>query len=290
MIEYLDPGDISKLFINSFIEIEPATARSEKDFVDIEYKHNKFNFRGDGFEENTKMLSIGCSNTYGSGLPYENIWPSLLANKLNLDFSNLAQPGDSASIQVMKAFYYFEKFGNPEIVVALFPMFRLPFVFTENKLKGMVENVDLSLGKIKKYSKAPHKPKNVLTREFSFFYDSVMIDILRQYCISNNIKLVWSVWHPHYQDSVYNEINKFYPDRHKDYCIVEAFNWTEKESNEWDFYGDHNALRCHNEYRSQELFYRAADRLDSNSKTHWGIHVHMHIAEAFYKKIINKLN
>jgi hypothetical protein len=289
MIEYLNPDDIARLFINDFVECEPATAKSEKDFIDIEYTHNKFNYRGDGFEKNNKMLSLGCSNTYGSGLPYESVWPSLLANKLNLDFSNLAQPGDSATIQIMKAFYYFEKFGNPEIIVALFPMFRLPFVKTENKLKSMVENVDLGLGKVKKYSKAPHKPENVLTREFSFFYDSVMIDILRQYCLSNNIKLVWSVWHPHYQDSVYNEVNKFYPDRHKEYCNVEAFNWTDKESNEWDFYGDYNALRCHNEDRSQDLFYRAADRLDKNSKTHWGTHVHTHIAESFYKKINNNL-
>ena len=33
MIEYLNPDDIAKLFINDFIECEPTTAKSEKDFI-----------------------------------------------------------------------------------------------------------------------------------------------------------------------------------------------------------------------------------------------------------------
>jgi hypothetical protein len=53
-----------------------------------------------------RLVAFGCSNTYGSGLkdcfvsrgvhtqnPSQYAWPSLLANKLGYDISNLALPG-----------------------------------------------------------------------------------------------------------------------------------------------------------------------------------------------------
>jgi hypothetical protein len=257
------------------------------------------------------MLVLGCSQTYGTGLPYEYTWASILAKKLNLSFANLAQPGESATLQIMKAFYYFERFGDPDIIVALFPIYRMPTVYVPNKMerkhmgvnkdirgekwKKMVESADLAGDKFENYSKAPHRPEEVLPKEMAFFYDNVMIDMLRRYCNKNGIKFVWSVWDGSYQDSIYPVINDFYPEHHDTYCLIEAFNWLIPNSKDQDFYGEKSALDCHNEFRSEELFYKAADRpktdkdREHHTFSHWGLHKNIHIAEDFYNYITSSI-
>jgi len=304
--------NIKRLFINSIKESPHGAhiAKVPKDVSEIEYSLNSLGYRSKEFDGKSDLLFLGCSYTYGQGLPEENIWSTILSKKLNLECSSLAANGDSVMGQVSKAFYYFEKFGNPKIIVALFPFARImtPYVKdkmeTKNEFRRKLFREYESMPVIEysetwdsweRYSKAPYDPQKILTNEFVFFYENIFIDMLRQYCKSNGIKFVWSNWDPEYQKNIYHEVNKFYPEHHQEYCYIDAFDWTINGSNDNgepypnnpDNYGEFNALDCHADHsRDHYLFYRAADR-KNKSIPHWGTHKHLHIAENFYQYIIN---
>jgi hypothetical protein len=300
--------DINRLFLNQMQENKfrhPNVSKEGDDICEIEYKTNSLGYRDKEFDGKSDILALGCSMTYGQGLPQENIWIDVLSKKLNISFSNLASRGDSTIGQIIKAFYYFQKFGNPKIVVALFPCFRIPTPQVKDKMESVnnfrqkqfkynnympkIEYTEIDDSRFIKYSKAPHDPANIISEDFVFFYEKIFIDMLRQYCKSNGIKFFWTVWDRGYQTKFYNKINTFYPDHHKEYCYMKEFDWKIPNTEEFDKYFEFNALDCHNEYRQDELFYRAADRLDPH-QPHWGIHKHMHIAENFYGHIISNLN
>jgi hypothetical protein len=299
--------DLSRLFINTLEIHKDWTSNNihgnyhtdyhKDDIIEIPYKVNSLKYRSKEFKKNEDMLILGCSHTAGDGLFFDDVWSTVLAKKLNLEFSSLADGGDSSIGQIIKAFYYFEKFGNPKMIVALFPINRMPTVYSENNLEignkdinnimknnkksDLIQKADINY-LTARFSKAPHNIEDIVGRDFSFFYEKVFIDILRQYCKSNKINLVWSVWDPAYQAYVYKEINRFYPEHHREYCHIEAFDWQEKDGQN-DNYGEFNSLSCHQEKREDILFYKAADRI--GRKPHWGTHKHMHIADDFYKHI-----
>jgi hypothetical protein len=297
--------DIKRLFVNELLEFPKGAHHyhMDSDIVDIDYSLNSLGYRSEEFDGNSEILFLGCSQTYGQGIPQENTWTDILSKKMNLTSSSLSARGDSIIGQITKAFYYFQNFGNPKIIVALFPDFRMMTPYTEGKMEALnkfkrhkfeeyehmplVEYSEIS-GTFAKYSKAPHDPQEIFTEEFIFFYDNIFIDMLRQYCHSNNIKFFWSNWDPKYQGYLYNEINKFYPEHLEGYCQIEAFIWN-TDTGDTDSYGEFNALDCHTDHdRNHELFYRGADRKDGHTP-HWGTHKHLHIAEDFYNFIKDKL-
>jgi hypothetical protein len=299
--------DVSRLFLNKIQENynkNAHIAKAEDDIVEIKYNINSLGYRSKEFDGKSDILTLGCSMTYGQGMHQENIWADILSKKLGMSYSNLGSRGDSTIGQIIKAFYYFEKFGNPKIIVAIFPSFRIqtPYVvgkmeasnnfrkrqFKDNDYMPEIEYSEID-ERFNKYSKAPYAPSEILTEEFVFFYEKIFIDIFRQYCKSNGIKLFWSVWEYGYQTNYYKKINKFYPNHHEEYCYIKTFDWLVPDTKDIDRFGEFNALDCHNEYRSNELFYRGADRNDGHLP-HWGIHKHMHVADDFYEQIISNLN
>ena len=115
--------NIKRLFVNELLEfpINAHPKHRDSEIISIDYDVNSLGYRSKEFDGNSDMLFLGCSQTYGQGIPQENTWTDILSKKMNLSSSSLAARGDSIIGQVTKAFYYFEKFGNPKIVVALFP-------------------------------------------------------------------------------------------------------------------------------------------------------------------------
>jgi hypothetical protein len=300
--------NINRLFLNEIREDKSLfahKAKSGSDIIEIEYQTNSLGYRDKEFDGNSEILALGCSMTYGQGMQKEKVWTSILSQKLNMSLSSIASRGDSTINQIIKAFYYFEKFGNPKIIVAVFPYFRIPTPYVEGKMEASnmfkkqnfknndympyVEYNEIDNFRFNEYAKAPYDPRIVLNEEFVFFYEKIFIDMLRQYCKSNGIKLFWSVWEMGYQKIFYDEINKFYPEHHKEYCYIDAFDWMIPNTVKYDKFSEFNALDCHNEYRDEELFYRGADR-KTTGDPHWGMHTHLHVAEDMYKKIIVNLN
>jgi hypothetical protein len=247
-------------------------------WLDKNHKYiiNKLGYRGKEFKNKSDVLFAGCSQTFGLGIPEEMIWGNQLGVLLNKDVANISRPGASVQWIVQKIFAYCQKFGNPEIIVCLFPdFFRL--LIPKNNINVNDNNILSSLilenhfFTQPQYSKKPHKLENILDLNIPLYFAIQYVHILEQYCKSNNIKLHWSTWHEKTADIInllYKQYNNFI------------------YYNEASVYKDFK-LFCHKEIseRYPHCFHRGTDIELSEDSAHIGVHSHTHIAEYFYKLI-----
>jgi hypothetical protein len=255
----------NKILYRSLKDMAHGVPKKEADSVPIEYKYNSYRYRCNEFD-GQEILTLGCSQTEGHGMPIELTWPYLISKKMNKDYINLAKGGDGMQAQVTKAFQFFEEFYNPKYIFAVLPIARIevPLIgmatnnFSDNGIgKGMLSN-----SFIEKFSKYPHVAEKVLTEEFAIFYNSLFIKMLIAYCNSNNIKLIWT----NYNDSSLS--NDLFKNFRNGYFK--------------DLYPNNEHLpECHSEFSNNKFFYHAAD-YDYWPPGHWGFHKHMHLAESIY--------
>ena len=71
------------------------------------YRLNSDFFRCNHFENKPSLIAMGCSFTYGIGLPEKSLWCTKLADYMGLELYNLASPGKSLSIS---AYYFLENY------------------------------------------------------------------------------------------------------------------------------------------------------------------------------------
>lgn len=275
---------------NLVLDAKPPV-RLENDIISIKYDTNEYGYRTNKFIKKDKnvIMILGCSQTYGIGVPDSYRWGNILSEKINMKEITLGIPGDSAMSQVRKAFAYFKEFGHPQKIVALFPLSRIqaPLVFEKNnpipEEKGYdkftyennneIHTYYLNDKRFQKYSKAPHNLENVLSKEVAFFFSFSYISMLDQYCKSNNIEFFWSFWEnvgfvDNNIEKIKNEYSSFYDSRHI-------------KINEYED-------TCHTEYSNDILFQFAADRKESDWNAHFGLHTHLHFAEMFYEIMVSK--
>lgn len=86
----------------------------------ITYQLNRYGFRCDEFEQRPNLVALGCSFTFGIGLPLKDTWPTLLAQQLNLQPYNLSWPGTGADTCFRIAEYWITAL-RPALVVMLAP-------------------------------------------------------------------------------------------------------------------------------------------------------------------------
>ena len=68
------------------------------DWVNLSYKINKHGFRGEEMPTEKKprsIMTLGCSNTFGIGMPVGQIWSTLVGNTLRQRAYNLGVPSGS---------------------------------------------------------------------------------------------------------------------------------------------------------------------------------------------------
>jgi len=271
----------------------------------VKYKTNSHGYRSDEFGLNQEVLVLGCSQTFGQGIPQEFTWAKIFADNIGKSYANLAQPGDSVQAQVHKAFKYFEEFGNPETIVASFPSSRLEMPYIPKKIATKLSLSQSEVREecqmqqiflyddIEKFSKVPHSPEEVLPIEVGIFYSFTFIQILQQYCRSHNIKLIWNMWD---DESFFEYVKINVPEALIDYLHIN-FREFMFDNNDGVEYISHESIEkayilpeCHQELKDHVLFYRAADYGPEHGNGHWGIHINQHIAEHFlqrYKEIKN---
>lgn len=241
---------------------------------DIEYSFNSQNYRTNEFKNEVDLLTLGDSQTFGFGIEREQSWPEMLAKKNNFSLINLAIPGDSAQAQVTKAFEYFKKYGNPKIIIGSFHPYRIEFPIVdkfweldEDKNTNPIRVSSISIDEnFQEVSKAPHKIHKIMTSQMALFYTHTFLNILEQYCKSNNILFMYNFWNEEFNKFPKSEILK----RHsKNYFVI----------------NNHNNLNCHLEHSDEKFFYHAADYKDKDSSEHWSYHKHIHISEMLHNKI-----
>jgi hypothetical protein len=252
-----------------------------------EYSYNNFGYRDKYWKGNSEILALGCSNTFGSGVPVKGRWTNILGSMMNQEIRNLSEPGVSIQKIISQAFAYFKEFGNPKTIVCLFPdPFRLNLPINKNLIISNDHNHDTFLNTVHlishngtdvskrvRYSKKPHKYEDVLPMELPLFFSMQSIHMLEQYCKSNSIKLVWTSWMEdiHY---VFNNLENIPFDNfvfNEDFII-----------NSLVFDKD-----CHENERNifTRYFDHGNDTEEGIEYSHPGAHKHIHIAEAFYKEI-----
>ena len=86
------PMDVKERYLS-----QPKEHRDRWDNVKISYDINSYGFRSKEVtcEERESITILGCSHTFGIGMPEEHIWPSVLSKKMNLPYHNLASAGGS---------------------------------------------------------------------------------------------------------------------------------------------------------------------------------------------------
>ena len=271
--------------------------------IKIEYDLNSYGFRGSNFLEPSDILSLGCSQTFGHGLPETDIWPKLFADKINNNYHNLALGGDSIQGQVYKAFQYFKEIGNPKLIIGTFPISRieLPYIkdkfeyqvnlnFPKKEIPNFIHQVFFSSeGNLVKYSKLPHNPREVIPVEVAIFYSFVFIQMLEQYCKTNKIILMWNIYD---DDNILDFLKDSVPEVLINYV---DFSSLKKFRNECGINNKDISLKkstCHQDLNNSQntLFLHAADCDHKNNKQgHWGIHMHSHVADTFYKEYLKRM-
>lgn len=88
--------------------------------ADISYVNNSHGFRTSEFDQQKNFITVGCSYTYGIGLPIDSIWPELLSKQLELPVFNLGVPGGSldTSYRIIK---HYVPLLKPKHVILLAP-------------------------------------------------------------------------------------------------------------------------------------------------------------------------
>jgi hypothetical protein len=275
--------------------------RQEKIVVDpeTEYSFNNFGYRDIDWIGRPTILAVGCSNTWGFGVTVEGRWTNILSKKINKEVRNLSFPGASINELVAKSFEHFKMFGNPDVMLCLFPdPFRIRLPIKKNLVKSnsthkgsqklnddlflanvyFDENLEKNTSKIK-YFKTPYAYEEILPSELSIFFSMQSIHMLEQYCKSNNIKLIWTSWHYETSELLDNVKPNIFDNfiLNKDLIIFH---------NEHDFSKNFDK-NCHEEYKDKfaKYFDRGCDIEDGINYSHPGVHKHIHIAEAFYKEI-----
>ena len=93
-----------------------------------DYKINELGFRGN-LKKNAEVLAVGCSYTFGVGVPETGTWPSILSSEINKNVLNLGVPGTTIKKISELIIRYVSKYDKPKTIFALFPpLFRTTLI------------------------------------------------------------------------------------------------------------------------------------------------------------------
>lgn len=287
------------------------------------YVLNSSGYRGPEFSNNIDLLFSGCSFTYGTGIPEDGIWGSILARKLDMSYNNISLSGASIPWMTRQLFAYFKKYGNPKILVCLFPNpTKLLFASDADILTsddGYVEpsTQDLSgkkslysttLHRVLKpkdrpdYSKKPHNLNDIINLDLVVQICMQNIRALEQYCRATGIEFYWSTWSKDFSSMLESQgLLDLYDFSHyvgldsdlwsrRDGPLSKDLLYIDKAAKEYclDNHFNQNCscpMECHLDFAQKydELFYIGSDIIEGHP--HFGVHRHTHMAESFMKRI-----
>jgi hypothetical protein len=258
--------------------------------LDTKYSLNKYGFRSKEFIKNDEFVVAGCSYTYGMGVPEEYIWGNVVAKKFNVVPTNLGVSGGSVTQIIDNIFAYFYHYGNPKILLCLFPDFdRLMFpnndylLTSKNKMDRGTPTVYLHqtpINKKREYSRRPYYAEEVIGSDFAYYLSVKAIQYLIQYCKSSNIKLLWSTWQPHTTSMLLDMINNkgLNYDNFIPVDFIDNFaGYKDPDCKKHDYLKEENA----------KIFEKGGDYENDDTPHHFGTHQHAHIAESFIKAFKN---
>lgn len=180
-----------------------------------EYNANNYLYRGPDFKPGVDILAVGCSFTYGLGVPENGTWPSILAKELGLTYANLSMTGTSMEWISDAIYRYIETFGPPKkaIVILAPDIFRfdaiyntsdlipesvsrkdfIPKYLSEDGTMGKVTLLEMP-GDFPKVSKRPYILEYTRLPEENAARSIRELRNLERYCKTAGINLIWGSW------------------------------------------------------------------------------------------------
>jgi hypothetical protein len=162
---------------------------------DVTYHINEYGYRtspdtNEIFKENL-ISCFGCSNTFGSGLKWEETWPYVLNQKMGDDWcvKNYGVIGASNDA-ISRLIYNYTLNHKPKIICCFFTdAFRLE-LFSNNRFQSFIKN---------QHDSNIYKNDYFLYNFFSN-YENSLYNFIKNYkfietiCKNKNIKLYWFTW------------------------------------------------------------------------------------------------
>lgn len=113
-------SDTYELFLENIKNNKQQLINNDWLDKEIHYDINSLGFRGPEFNLSPSIMFLGCSHVFGVGICYNETWPYILSQELNLQCLNLGTNGSSNDTAFRMAYSYIPKY-NPTIVVLLSP-------------------------------------------------------------------------------------------------------------------------------------------------------------------------
>jgi len=259
---------------------------------DTSYHHevNSLGSRGKKELERSKLLAAGCSQTFGMGVPEGWTWPSILATKLGVSYTNIGSVGASVQGIVGNIISYIEEIGAPEVICVVFPQiwryeFGIDSKIIFSKKDGPQEEPHVAVVintppdvNPPNLSKRPHEITEIIGEASSVYLTSIAIRELIHYCRAKNIKLLFSSWDID-ADSIFSRAKN----THSIYS-----NYLSLGDDLLEFEDDRNRdttsdihYKCHTGILDKpKEWVRGLDQ-----SRHMGAHQHLHYAELFERHI-----
>lgn len=191
---------------------------------DNDYFINELGFRGK-IKNSPEIIGIGCSFTFGMGVPENGVWTNILADSVGIDILNLGAPGHTVKKICELAIRYISKSNKPKTIFAFFPSFFRGMMIEDinfyKSSRDMSQNKQTKIEKqtsfypiihydrsqnsmffkntdSAKFFKSKDKDvpymENVLSPH-QLISDAIdSISTLQDFCYSHGIKLYWSTW------------------------------------------------------------------------------------------------
>jgi hypothetical protein len=275
-----------------------------------EYLLNSRGYRSLDLPNLADIVFGGCSFTFGTGISESDMWANVVADKLKYSRYIIAKPGIGVGQIVEEVFNYISDYGNPKILMCMFPNFdrvQVPIDGTVLKTpsgieksknrsyhristnqKSYIETIHTKNfeGDRSKYLKAPYNAEFVISPDIATYQSVIAIRRLEQYCKAVGITLLWSTWDAS-QDQIIEKVISTNPDLMFDgYFSLKDYMGADTLGALID--GKATSLVCHNEVRiSNQMkdFNRGSDNINGEFFAHPGSHANLHFAEAFLDQL-----
>jgi len=127
------PTDTQELYEQNLKDPEKKQQLEKFGWIDtdITYINNSHGFRAPEFELLENFITVGCSFTYGIGLPQQCAWPQILSQKIGIPVYNLGVPGGSLDT-CYRVIKHYVPLLKPKFVVMLQPEITRLEIFIKN--------------------------------------------------------------------------------------------------------------------------------------------------------------
>jgi hypothetical protein len=286
-----------KLYHNTFSDLLITNNKTDIDNRVNDYYLNSQNFRDKKewvSEDPAEIVALGCSLTYGLGIPQEYNWPSIVQSKTGNTVANLGICGASAELNLNSFLLYLDRVGKPKYVLACFADYLRYSHIADGKFYNVdgpeakkvvsfLRTSDYTTGKINiknKIIKLPGEAIDLIPAQESLHQYISSIYIIEKICKLLDIKFYWETWSETTQN-IFTK-NLFLEE---EFCL-DKNNHIENIQT--------NFISCHKE--DQHLVTNSIDKVDfskhkggmwfiGSDGAHKGIHWHYHTAESFIKKM-----